>query len=245
MCKNGIRLPILALILAVAFGMIATSAPSFESGAVDPPPTPPQQVEELAILDELIEWVDCGAQPGAPCSGEVALPQAIRARAASFDLFRLHHGDRSREHHLESIPYGDAIRDAAERHGLDALLVAAVVEAESRFDPSAVSERGAVGLMQVLPGNVSAEVPEERLRDPVFNLDAGSAYLRQMLDRYDGDLELALAAYNAGPATIRRYSGVPPFQETKSYVDKVLGLYVGHHQQLWRNPEQAEALSLL
>lgn len=244
MCKNGIRLPILALIFAVASGLIATSAPSFESGAADPPSSP-TRAEELAILDELIEWVDCGAQPGAPCSGEVALPQAIRARQASFDLFRLYHDERSKELHLESIPYGDAIRDAAGRHGLDALLVAAIVEAESRFDSSAVSQRGAIGLMQVLPANVGVDVPEESLREPKFNLDVGSAYLKQMLDLYDGDLELALAAYNAGPATVRRYNGVPPFQETRSYVDKVLGLYVGHHQQLWRNPEPAEALSLL
>ncbi|NJL26934.1 MAG: lytic transglycosylase domain-containing protein [Thermoanaerobaculia bacterium] len=223
--------------------MIATSAPSFESGAADLPSLPPQ-AEELAILDELIEWVDCGARPGAPCSSDTALPQAIRARSASFDLFRLYHDDRSKVLHLESIPYGDAIRDAAVRHGLDALLVAAVVEAESRFDPSAVSNRGAIGLMQVLPVNVNVDVPEERLREPEFNLDAGSAYLRQMLDLYGGDLELALAAYNAGPANVRRYDGVPPFEQTRNYVQKVLGLYIGHHQQLWREG-QAETASLL
>lgn len=132
---------------------------------------------------------------------------------------------------LNDLPFGNAMSVAAERHDIDSLLVAAVVEAESRFMPAAVSPRGAVGLMQVQPATASM-YGVQNLSDPHANLDVGSRYLRQLLRDYDGNLELALAAYNAGPATVERYGGVPPFRETREYVKKVMRRYEEHKQSL-------------
>ncbi|MEW6253099.1 MAG: lytic transglycosylase domain-containing protein [Planctomycetota bacterium] len=111
---------------------------------------------------------------------------------------------------------------AAEQHGLDRALVLAVVEAESGGDPLAVSPAGALGLMQVMPDKFG---PDEDPFDPEANLRAGCSYLRAMLDRYGGDVELALAAYNAGPGAVDRFGGVPPFPETIAYVERVMLLY--------------------
>lgn len=132
---------------------------------------------------------------------------------------------------LNDLPFGNAMALAAERHEVDGLLLAAVVEMESRFRPTAVSPRGAVGLMQVLPAT-GAMYGRNDLSDPHVNLDVGSRYLRRLLRDYDGDLELALAAYNAGPAAVERYGGVPPFRETRNYVKRVLRRYEEHQRSL-------------
>ncbi|HSN85412.1 MAG TPA: lytic transglycosylase domain-containing protein [Thermoanaerobaculia bacterium] len=132
---------------------------------------------------------------------------------------------------LNDLPFGNAMALAAERHEVDGLLLAAVVEMESRFRPTAVSPRGAVGLMQVLPAT-GAMYGRNDLSDPHVNLDVGSRYLRRLLRDYDGDLELALAAYNAGPAAVERYHGVPPFRETRDYVKRVLRRYEEHQRSL-------------
>ena len=132
---------------------------------------------------------------------------------------------------LNDLPFGSAMAVAAERHDVDGLLLAALVQTESRFVPTAVSPRGAVGLMQVLP--TTGEMYGARdLSDPHVNLDVGSRYLHQLLQDYDGDLELALAAYNAGPAAVERYGRVPPFRETQDYVRRVMRLYEKHRQSL-------------
>lgn len=110
---------------------------------------------------------------------------------------------------------------AVER-GLDPALVLAVIQAESGGDPLAVSPAGALGLMQVMPDKFS---PHEDPFDPETNLRAGCSYLRRMLDRYGGDLELALAAYNAGPGAVDKHGGIPPYEETVAYVERVLLLY--------------------
>lgn len=132
-----------------------------------------------------------------------------------------------------SVPFGRAIDQTAERYELDNRLLAAIVEAESNFNPGAVSPRGAVGLTQILPGTYGGDGSE--LHDPKINLDAGARYLRQLLDQYEGNTELALAAYNAGPGRVKRYGGVPPFSETQRYVGRVLDLYDLHKRGDWRN----------
>jgi hypothetical protein len=118
-------------------------------------------------------------------------------------------------------PYADPIYESARRHGLNPTLVAAVVQAESRFNARAVSKKGARGLMQLMPatGRRLGFGPAE-LYEPEKNLDAGARYLRQLLDRF-GELDLALAAYNAGEGAVQKHGGVPPYRETRSYVQKI------------------------
>jgi len=112
-------------------------------------------------------------------------------------------------------------RTVARRYELDEELVSAVVRAESGYDPAAVSRVGAVGLMQLMPAT-AAELEVDDPFDPEQNLDGGVRYLKWMLDRFEGEVDLALAAYNAGPAAVDRYGGIPPYPETRSYVRRVL-----------------------
>jgi len=114
--------------------------------------------------------------------------------------------------------------EAARRHGLDPALVRAVVAVESGFQPQAVSPRGAQGLMQLMPAT-ARELGVADPFDPAANLDGGSRYLRSLVARYDGDLGKALAAYNAGMGAVARHGGVPPYAETRRYVQNVLGRY--------------------
>jgi soluble lytic murein transglycosylase-like protein len=113
---------------------------------------------------------------------------------------------------------------AARRHGLAPELVAAVASVESGFDPAAVSPKGAQGLMQLMPRTAAALGVADAF-DPAANLDGGSRHLRALLARYGGDLEKALAAYNAGEGAVQRHGGVPPYRETREYVKKVMGRY--------------------
>jgi soluble lytic murein transglycosylase-like protein len=114
--------------------------------------------------------------------------------------------------------------EAARRHGLDPALVRAVVAVESGFQPGAVSPKGAQGLMQLMPAT-ARELGVADPFDAAANLDGGSRYLRSLLARYAGDLPKALAAYNAGMGAVARHGGVPPYAETRRYVQKVLGRY--------------------
>lgn len=113
---------------------------------------------------------------------------------------------------------------AASKYGVDPNLVAAVIWAESSGDPNAVSTKGAKGLMQLMP-ETARYLGVERILDPGENVDAGTRYLRQMLDAHGHDVKLALAAYNAGPEAVRRHRGIPPYQETEMYVGKVIRAY--------------------
>jgi len=112
----------------------------------------------------------------------------------------------------------------ATRWGLDPALVLAVIEAESGQLPEAVSPKGAVGLMQVLPETAALMgLPDPA--NPATNLDAGCGYLANLIESFGGDIELALAAYNAGPGAVRRWGGVPPFRETRAFVTRVAAAY--------------------
>lgn len=121
------------------------------------------------------------------------------------------------------LPYRKAITEAARTADLDPWLVVAVVRAESAFDPLARSRAGAAGLMQLMPA-AAADHRVSDVFDPAENLRGGSAHLRAMLDRF-GSLPLALAAYNAGAATVERYQGIPPFKETRRYIRAVLEVF--------------------
>jgi hypothetical protein len=114
------------------------------------------------------------------------------------------------------------IRAAEQRHGLDGAIIRAVIQRESAFDPCAVSNKGALGLMQLMPATAASLGVEDPF-DPVQNIRGGAKYLAQLLARYGGDWRRALAAYNAGPTPVDTYGGIPPFAETQDFVDAILG----------------------
>lgn len=113
------------------------------------------------------------------------------------------------------------IERAARVHSVDPVLLTAVVRAESNFDPMAVSPKGAQGLMQLMP-QTAERFGVANVFDVSDNVDGGARYLSWLLDRFDGQTELALAGYNAGEGAVDRYSGVPPYPETENYIEKVL-----------------------
>jgi soluble lytic murein transglycosylase len=123
--------------------------------------------------------------------------------------------------------YDGLIGLTAREHEIEPALIKAVIAAESNFDPEAVSRKGAQGLMQLMPVTATRLGVEDPLR-PTENVRGGTRYLRLMLDRY-GDVERAVAAYNAGPAAVDRFGGVPPYPETQDYVRRVLTYYRHYH----------------
>lgn len=125
---------------------------------------------------------------------------------------------------MERTSYDPLIERASSEHRLDARLVKALIQVESGFEPRARSPKGAMGLMQLMP-STARQYQARNPYDPQSNIDAGSTYLRALLDKFE--LPLALAAYNAGEAAVRRFGGIPPFPETQAYVAKILAL-VGH-----------------
>lgn len=125
---------------------------------------------------------------------------------------------------LPARAFDAELAGAAERHGLPVALVEAVVAVESAGNPHAVSPRGAMGLMQLMPATAARFGVEDPL-DLGQSLDGGCAYLRWLLDRFDGSIALALAGYNAGESAVDRYAGIPPFDETRAYVRRVLERY--------------------
>jgi soluble lytic murein transglycosylase-like protein len=195
--------------------------------------------DELAALAKAASWL----MPAGNAKAGAKIADAIRKDPSSFAVFARFHTDEERREALARVPYGKLIAKAADKNAVDSLLIASVVEVESTFRPEAGSHKGAVGLMQLLPK--TAGLSRQRLQNPAENLEAGSAYLAQLIDRFDGDLGLALAAYNAGPTNVRRYNGVPPFPETQAYVEKVLTKYVSYHQQLWASSGAAQLVASL
>jgi soluble lytic murein transglycosylase-like protein len=120
----------------------------------------------------------------------------------------------------KSAPYEAAISEHSRRQGVAADLVRAVIQVESAFNPTAVSTKGAMGLMQLMPAT-AVELGVTNPFDPDQNIRGGVTYLKRLLNRYDQKVELALAAYNAGMGNVEKYGAVPPFKETRNYVDKI------------------------
>lgn len=122
---------------------------------------------------------------------------------------------------VSGVPYANEINAAAKKHGIDPSLLAGLVKQESGFNPNARSSAGATGLTQLMPATARS-LGVTDATNPAQALDGGAKYLKQMLDQFGGDPKLALAAYNAGPGAVTRFGGIPPYAETKAYVEKVL-----------------------
>jgi len=122
---------------------------------------------------------------------------------------------------MGTTDYDPLIERAATRHDVDVRIVRAIIQVESAFQPRARSSKGAMGLMQLMP-NTARQYEARNPYDPASNIEAGTKYLKQLLDEFE--LPLALAAYNAGEGAVRRFGGIPPYAETQAYVAKILGL---------------------
>lgn len=227
------------VVLATGLFLILSfnSAPS---GSAVPSAPPAFDLEELQALEEIERWLT-GTRDGFEAITPRDLTRAASSRPLAFELFRDYTEEEIRRQRLLGVPYGDEISELAARHDVDGLLLAALVEVESGFRPDVVSPQGAVGLMQVMPTTGSSYGAGD-LMDPETNLTVGTRYFADLLDRYGGSLDLALAAYNAGPGNVARYGGIPPFRETRRYVDRVLAVYVDHHRNAW---EASDAKDLL
>jgi soluble lytic murein transglycosylase len=140
-----------------------------------------------------------------------------------YRLYIRHNPNRTYSRHTTKR-YDRYIKQAAREHDLAFALIKAIIKVESDFDPEAVSRMGAKGLMQIMPINYKS-LNIRNPFDPKQNILGGAKYFRRMLDRYDGQLSLSLAAYNAGPTIVDRYNGIPPYPETIDYVDKVMKYY--------------------
>jgi soluble lytic murein transglycosylase-like protein len=223
--RRRIRIP-LALLAAVLF-----LALTFDPTPSDPAPADPHKLPPPADTQEMTRFLIAGT--GAATDGRFHafkpgdLDAAVEPAPEPQTLSLLEPGPdlEARRRFLHRMPYGTAIALAAERHHVDGLLLAAIVDAESDFSAHAVSPQGALGLMQIIPDVAQDYGVKGDLLDPYVNVDVGSRYMGSLIKDYKGDLERALAAYNAGPGVVDRYNGVPPYAETRGFVRGVLARY--------------------
>ena len=140
----------------------------------------------------------------------------------------------SYEDQMASAPYMPIILAAASRYRVDPTIIRAIIMAESGFNPRAISRRGAKGLMQLMPRTARSLGVRDSF-NPEQNIHAGVKYFSQLLDKFDGDHSLALAAYNAGSRKVRKYKGVPPFKTTQRYIKKVFKYQKLFEQEMFEN----------
>jgi soluble lytic murein transglycosylase len=193
-------------------------------------------VRPISSYSEIFKYVDRDGAihftntPTSVQSTIVSLPPLSQATFQKY--FPTYKGNQGLQHGsfvpLSNLPdqatYDPHIKLTCRLYGLDCNLVKAVIRAESGFNPFAVSPKGAMGLMQLMPGT-SRDLGVLNPFDPLQNIDGGARYLRMMLDRFNNDTVLALAAYNAGPEAVCKHGGVPPIDETQLYVRRVMDFY--------------------
>ena len=179
-------------------------------------------VDAVGRIDEIRTMLDAlqpgTATPAGPASFSAALAGAQAPTAPTAPAAALPVGAASGA----ATPFAAEIEAAAQKHGVDPALLKALIRQESNFNPNAVSPAGASGLTQLMPGT-AAGLGVTDPTNPQQAIDGGAKYLRQQLDRFGGDERKALAAYNAGPGAVARFGGVPPYAETQTYVQKVMG----------------------
>jgi membrane-bound lytic murein transglycosylase B len=152
---------------------------------------------------------------------EVPHPDPLPPASLQMPAVTAQQGGRGAQ--LRETAYADLIAVAADTYGVDPILVQALIQVESNYQPRARSSKGAMGLMQLMP-SVAREYKVKNAYDPATNIDAGVRKLKSLIDGMKGDLSLALAAYNAGEAAVARFGGVPPYRETRSYVSRILSI---------------------
>jgi soluble lytic murein transglycosylase-like protein len=173
-------------------------------------PQPPESLEPAIEAES--------GQPGIEMA--VALP-AVEAISAGDETIAEKISVPDRPLPREHTPFHGIIVQVAGRYEVDPNLIRAIIFAESGYNPRAKSKKGARGLMQLMPSTAKS-LGVEDIYDPEENIDGGVRYFRSLLDRFDGDVQLALAAYNAGSRHVRNYEGIPPFKATRHYIQKVL-----------------------
>lgn len=214
--------------LGVPMKIIHDSKNALKTRADDPAPTPEevtsqaiqsgvQQAQKIATVvaggvTSSVQAVTTGVQE-ATTSPVEAIEQAPVKLAMITDAIR-------QQFFAKEVPFGSVILREAKKNNLSPELLAAVVHAESKFNPTARSRVGAVGLMQLVP-RTGRWMGASNLLDPVQNISAGAKYLKYLSDQFPGDQQKMVAAYNAGPGNVQRFNGVPPFQETRNYVSRV------------------------
>ncbi|MDE2691982.1 MAG: lytic transglycosylase domain-containing protein [Acidobacteriota bacterium] len=229
--KLSIRTRAAAVTVAAAAILAAAPRETAPGRHMEPLPMSPP-LEDVVLFEQIRAWLEPSAGAASTHLGRGPLYESIQSRRESFELFIGAADEDAVRERMQPVPYGGLILSAAARHGVDPLLVAAIVQAESSFDTEAVSPRGALGLMQMMP-TTAEQLGVADAYDPGQNLDAGVSYLAYLLRRFDDDLVLALAGYNAGPGTVDRFGGLPPFRETRGFTNGVLRVYIAHHRAAW------------
>ena len=185
----------------------------------------------LSAAAQVYKWVD---ENGIVTFSNIAPPKDQDFQVLRFPCYAA--DPKCRSVAWEKVPlntrsFSDEIRTASQFNSVDESLIRAIIHAESAYQPDAQSPKGAQGLMQLMPAT-QAELKVHNPFDPADNIRGGAQYLSQLLAEFDGNFELAAAAYNAGPTAVYKYGGVPPYDETKEYVRRVKILYRRYGQAL-------------